>query len=293
MAILSADSVPESAPTITRPHDGWQAKLHLHLAGIAGATRIVERKHEGPLVVQRPFYPEGQDVCHTYLVHSPGGIVGGDILRIRLDATDAGHALVTTPAATRLYRSAGPTALLDQKLTVSDSSTLEWLPQETIAFEGSRSEVRTQVVLEEGARFIGWDVLSLGRPAAGESFERGALNQRLEVRRAGVPLIEERLALTGSGPELQAAWGMAGHSVIGTLIAVHPDEVGADLIHRARGVLPAAPHLAAATQVSGALVVRLLADGARDVLRALGDVWAAIRPALLGRRAEPPRIWAT
>lgn len=243
--------------------------------------------------MQRPFYPEGDTVCHAYLVHPPGGIVGGDELMVRIDVTDAGHALITTPAAAKLYRSAGPRARIEQDLTVSNSSTLEWLPQETIAFERSSTSVRTRVVLEEGARFVGWDIIALGRPASGEGFELGWFDQRLEVRRAGEALINERLTLTGGGPELAAPWGLAGFDTSATLVAVHPDAVDPGLIELLRDGLAASSVYAAVSVVSGALVVRLLTNGARQSLDTLTGVWRIIRPVLLDRPAEIPRIWAT
>src|SRR5205085_6360717 len=88
---------------------GWQAELRLRFNCDApgplrpGRTRLVERQHRGPLVVQRPFYPEG-DPCHVYLVHPPGGVVGGDALRIDATVDPGAHALITTPAATKFYR---------------------------------------------------------------------------------------------------------------------------------------------------------------------------------------------
>lgn len=288
MAVVDATRVGPAAPEV-----GWQAKLRLRFAAHQGRTCIVEREHRGPLVVQRPFYPEGDPVCHAYVVHPPGGIVGGDELVLRIDVTDAGHALITTPAAAKLYRSAGARARIDQHLTVSSSSILEWLPQETIAFEQSRTGIRTTVVLEEGARFVGWDILALGRPAAGEGFELGALDQRLEVRRAGDALINERLSIRGGGPELRAPWGLAGFDTSATLVAVHPDPVPAGLIDLVRESLASSPAYAAVSVVSEAIVVRILTDGARQSLDTLTGVWKVIRPSLLQRPAEIPRIWAT
>lgn len=287
------DRAPADAALRAVTSSGWQARLRLRVGARDGRSRIVEREHEGPLVVQRPFYPEGDAVCHAYIVHPPGGIVGGDELRIRLDATDGGHVLVTTPAAAKLYRSAGATAVVDQRLTVSASSAIEWLPQESIAYDGSVSDLRTRVILEEGARFISWDVLTLGRPAADEAFATGRLGQRLELRRAGWPLIDERLTLEGSGVALHAPWGLGGHTTTGMLVAVGPVGVDATLLDRVREVLGEGTVLAAATVVSEALVVRVQAHRAREAFAALTAAWTAIRPVVLGRAAEPPRIWAT
>jgi urease accessory protein len=293
MAVVTSDPLSLVGPPSARPEHGWQARLRIDFSAQNGRTRISGRSHQGPLLVQKPFYPEGEAVCHAYIVHPPGGVVGGDELTIRIDVTDSGHALVTTPAAAKLYRSAGRSARIDQKLTVSGSSVLEWLPQETIAFDRSLSSLRTRVVLEDDARFIGWDIVALGRPAASEAFERGRLEQRLDIRRAGVPLLNERLSLTGGGPELQAPWGLAGYTTSATLIAVHPSGIDDDLVSRVREMLSARPVHAAASVVSEALVVRVLADGARRALDTLIETWSIVRPTIIDRPAEIPRIWAT
>src|SRR5262245_47867081 len=157
----------------------WQARLELRFRAARDRTVLAERRHLGPLVVQRPFYPEG-GICHVYLVHPPGGIVGGDALELQVQAEPGSHALITTSAATRFYRAGPhPHASLRQTLHVQDA-TLEWLPQETIVFDGARARSRTQVHLQGTSRFLGWEILCLGRPANAERFLHGDLHQDFE-----------------------------------------------------------------------------------------------------------------
>src|SRR5262245_14402851 len=111
---------------------GWLASLDLEFARSGSRTVLARRSHVGPLIVQRPFYPEG-DVCHVYLVHPPGGVVGGDTLELRARVHDGAHALITTPAATKFYRSEGRMARQVQDIAL-DAAIFEWLPQETILF---------------------------------------------------------------------------------------------------------------------------------------------------------------
>src|SRR3954463_8923969 len=87
----------------TFPIDSWQAELRLRFAERDGKTFLVERSHRGPLVVQKSFHPEG-DVCHTCIVHPPGGVVGGDSLTLNVMAEPNARVLLTTPAATKFYR---------------------------------------------------------------------------------------------------------------------------------------------------------------------------------------------
>lgn len=286
------------------PKRGWLARLELGFEASDGRTRLSRRKHQGPLVVQRPFYPEASGCCHVYLVHPPGGVVGGDDLELDVQVDARAHALITTPAATKLYRSSGPSATLSQRFVVRAGATLEWLPQETIAFNGSIAALSTRVELEPGANFIGIEVLCLGRPAAGESFDVGRLRQRLEVRRAGEPLVVEQLRLRGGGPELQQTWGLHGHTTLGTLIAVSggAPQVWArrvpELVQRVReGISPlggTAPlGVAAVTQLGGAIVCRFLGDGSSPAHAVLRRAWELIRPELTQTPAVAPRIWAT
>jgi urease accessory protein len=219
-------------------------------------------------------------------------VVGGDELTLRVDVTDGAQALLTTPAATKLYRNHGRTASLTQQFTITDSSILEWLPQETIAFDGSDACLATRVILGDRASYVGWDILCLGRPAAGEAYECGSLSQHLEIRREERLLLNERLAIDAAGPGLKEPWGLSGHVTLASLVAVTPGEVTPALVHAIRAVLPDSV-LAGATRVSGALVVRILCDSAREAHGLLRAAWWVARPALLGCPPVAPRIWAT
>ena len=115
--------------------------------------------------MQRPFFPEGREVCHVYLLHPPGGIVGGDRLQVEARVGAGAHALLTTPAATKVYRSAGPAAAQEAELVVARDGVLEWLPQETIVYDGADVALATRARLERGARFLGLDLLCFGLPA--------------------------------------------------------------------------------------------------------------------------------
>jgi len=277
-----------SAPTGT----GWAAELELGFARAGERTVLARRRHNGPLQVQRPFYPEGPGVCHVYVLHPPGGVVGGDRLALDVAVEADAHALVTTPAAGKLYRSGGPWAELTNTLRVADGGVLEWLPQETIAFAGALARQTTRVHLATRACFVGWEVLCLGRPAAGEAFAHGEVRQTLELWREGRPLLHERARCSGGAELLQAPWGLAGRPVTATLWAVAPEGGLAEPL-RAAAIPPPPGGLAGVTEINGVLIARCLvahADGARSWLM---RAWQALRPALAGRVACPPRIWRT
>jgi len=123
----------------------WKARLRLGFERRDGRTVLAAREHDGPLVVQKALYPEGDAVCHAIVVHPPAGIAGGDELELNARSTEGAHALLTTPGAGKWYRSAGPWA--SQTLRFEVAGALEWLPQESIVFDGALAQLETEVRL--------------------------------------------------------------------------------------------------------------------------------------------------
>lgn len=250
----------------------------------------------GPLYVQKPFYPEG-DACHVYLLHPPGGVAAGDQLDVEVEVGPGAAALVTTPAANKFYRVDAGCARLTQRLRVAEGGSLEWLPQESIFFGGCRAEVATEVQLDPGARFAGWEVICLGRPASGDDFRTGSLLQTIRIgRMEGCRMQErlrERIIVRAGDPMLTAPWGLAGRRILATLHVTPVDREMLRMLRRA--VAPAGPSgmLIAATLVDDVLVVRVLGDDCEPVRDHLESVWSTLRPALLGRAPCRPRIWNT
>jgi urease accessory protein len=269
---------------------GWEARLALRFAQRVGRTVLAHRSHEGPLAIQKPFYPEG-DVCHVYVLHPPGGVVGGDRLAIEIEVASDAHAVITTPAAGKFYRSGGPASIQEQRLSVATGAALEWLPQETILYAQCRASLSTLVTLVPGARFIGWEVLCLGRPAAGECFDAGLCRQRLELWCEGRPLLIERSAIAGGSELLRAPWGLGGRTVSGTFLATPVAETMLAAVRAAVAV--ERDDLFSATLLDSVLLCRYLGDSAESARRCFTDAWRTVRPGLLGRAAEPPRIWRT
>ena len=162
------------------PH--WQAELELGYTRIGDATRPVLRRHSGPLRVQKHLYPEGSEVCQHIIVHPPGGIAGGDRLDISVTLGAGAWAQLTSPGAAKWYRAASP-AFQDLQLRVEAGATMEWLPQETIVYSAAQAELNTRIELHGDARLFYWDIVALGRPAAGERFDAGHFQARLDIRR--------------------------------------------------------------------------------------------------------------
>ena len=175
----------------------WKASLSLGFSFEHRKTTLSSKVHDGPLVVQKPLYPEGSEVCHAIVVHPPGGIAGGDELSLNARTGENACALLTTPGAAKWYRSAGPWAR--QRVAFDVHGALEWLPQETIVFDGALADSAYHVDLGARAGFIGWDIVCLGRTGSGEKFSRGIFRSSVQVRREGRLLWKERGRIDGGG----------------------------------------------------------------------------------------------
>jgi urease accessory protein len=267
----------------------WAARLELGFSVLQGKTRLARRAHVGPLQVQRPFYPDASGACHVYVLHPPGGIVGGDSLVVEASTDSGAEALITTPAATKFYRSAGPTAHQSVRLRIARDSTLEWLPQETIVFGGARAESAVRADVEPGGRFVGWDVTCLGRPVSNDGFETGFYAPRFEVYEGGVPVFVERTRIEADSAVRRARFGLAGAPVFGTLVALGAAE---GLAERLRSVLPEDGGFAV-TAKSRVVVCRYLGSRVQDAKEGFTRAWQELRAALGSAPSASPRIWAT
>lgn len=266
----------------------WHAELELAYARFGDCTRPVQRRHLGPLRVQKHLYAEGPEVCQHIIVHPPGGIAGGDRLNISARVEADAWAQITSPGAAKWYRAAGP-AYQQLDLKVAAGATLEWLPQETIVYSAAQAELTTLIELEGDARLFYWDVVALGRPASGERFDLGHFQAHLDIRRDGRLLWHERQRITGNDGLLDSPIGLDGNPVYATLLVT--GEIDAELLERCRSLGHAVR--GDLTQLPGLLVARCLASEALLARAWLIDLWRLLRPALLGREAVSPRIWST
>ncbi|MFN0185548.1 MAG: urease accessory protein UreD [Aquabacterium sp.] len=275
----------------------WAAHLSLDYRH-DGRRTVGHDRHSGPLRVLKALYPDRDPACHHVIVHPPGGIVGGDTLDIALRLRSGSHALLTTPGATRFYRSDGPGAVQSVQAVLDDGARLEWLPLETLFHPGCRADNRARFTLAPGAQMMGRDLLALGLPRAGQAFDRGRIGQQLEV--PGLWL--ERGVIDGHDHRLlQSPLGLDGQPVVGTQWfaagSAQPAALLDALLAAARELAdgPAGAGLrvgATALQDRG-VVLRLLAPGVEPAMALMNAVWAAWRPLAWGLPAVAPRVWRT
>lgn len=262
---------------------GWQAQLTLTLGTQAGKTRVLQQRHLGPLRVQRAFYPEGE-TCHLYLLHPPGGVVGGDALATQVTLQPGARALLTMPGAAKIYRSGGATAQIQQQLRLQAESALEWLPPGNIFFPGCAAQLASDIHLTSGARLIAWETYCFGRPVMGEAFDRGEARILLRLWRDGRLWLNESLNVCGGLATL------AGYPLHSTLLMTPADEA---LLEAVRAQLATREAPAGATLLDDLLVVRLLDNSNLRLEADLQQLWRLARPQVMGLEARPPRIWST
>jgi urease accessory protein len=274
--------------------NGWSAQLQIEYAVRQGRTTLVKKRHSGPLQVQKPLYPEGPGICQSILLHPPGGVAGGDRLDIQAGLSAGCHTLITTPGAAKWYRSGGRPARQTVKLTVADGALLEWLPQETILFDGAHAEIQTRIDLNGSASFLGWEITCLGRTASGERFSEGLWRQSTEIRRDDTLLWGEYGLLEGNDPLLESPIGLAGHPVTAAFMAAGR-EVSEELRDACRlvEVADGGTDRCGITLFPELLVARYLGNSSERAKCYFTTLWRLLRPHFGGVEACPPRIWNT
>jgi urease accessory protein len=281
-----------SLPNALRSPSGWQAELDLSFARRGGETVLRRNQHRGPLQVQKALYPEGKETCHIAVLHPPGGVAAGDRLSIRASLNEESRALLTTPGATKWYRSEGSCASQQVHFSLGEDAVLEWLPRENIIFDGANISMELDVELTLRARYFGWDILSFGRRASGESWGRGKLNMQTNIRDAGSLLWSEVADIDAQSGFAKSPVGLSGCTVCGTFL-VAGCEIGAALLRECREVIPpAAESRTGITRVPGVLIARYLGDSTEDAFYWFTKLWAVLRRALSDKAACPPRVWA-
>ncbi|WP_435532864.1 urease accessory protein UreD [Vibrio hippocampi] len=274
---------------------GWKAQLGLTFVDRGDKTVLKHRQQKGPLAIQRPLYPEGHP-CHCYLLHPPGGVVGGDTLHIQCEAKSGAKVVVTTPGATKFYRSESTYAKQQQNLKVAAGSRLEWMPQENIFFPDAHVRLDTKIHLESGAQFLGWEMHCFGRPALKEGFDQGHLIGKTEVYLDDELLLLEGVNFDGND-NLMKSIGIINYSMVGTLIISADDEdfyqLVQSLLIKVHKEYEPETLVIAATQLEGLVVVRALSNWSEVMLNSFTQVWQLTRQYWQGEVPTPPRIWAT
>jgi urease accessory protein len=291
------------AATPLRPFDRprsagcWNARLELGFERRGAGTVLAHNAHLGPLQVQKALYPEGQGICHLALLHPPGGIAAADRLGVEATMAAGSAALLTTPGASKWYRSMGAVAEQRLEFCLGADAMLEWLPRETIFFDGSQAALSLDVNLDRGAKFLGWEILCFGRTASGERWRSGNISMRTRVRSEGRLIWSESANFAASSGFAQSPVGFAGCTVSASFLAAG---FGADAGLLAACRAAGDPHDGDAlgagrgiTALPQLLVARYLGHSSEQAFHWFRALWCLLRPAVLGTAARAPRLWAT
>lgn len=281
--ILPRDAV--SAPA------SWVAQLDLNFTRRRDKT-LVHKKHVGPMLVQRPFYPEHDGTCHTYILHPPGGVAGGDSLGLSINVGEGARSVLTSPGATKFYRSPNRVSTQHIEIRVEKGGVCEFLPMETIIFDGAAARTQTRVNLTGDATFVGLEINSLGRPAAKESFIKGSYTQRTSILRDGRPIWFERAEFAGGSEALNTSYGLFSQPIFGSMIYTGP--LPTDAVDSIRERLQGTEigHTSI-SQLNDAVICRYAGPKVRYARQFFLRSWNLLRRLGQGKPACEPRIWTT
>lgn len=276
-------------------HTPLQASLSLGFEKDGVTTRLTERNHYGPLLVQKPFYPEGKEVCHVVIVHPPGGVAGGDELSISARVGASASAQITTPGASKWYKANGHVSHQQISIDVQAGGVLEWVPQETIFYDNADVIVDHRVNLEKDAVYIGCEILCFGRTAYGESFNNGQIRQRTRILRDGKMIWLEQIRLQGGSSAMKDSLALSGNTVCATLILTGKmlpqpliDLARAETENISKGI-----GQIGISQFKSIVVIRYLGNSSEVARHVMLCAWSLFRPEILGRAAIVPRMWNT
>ncbi|MDZ8053064.1 MAG: urease accessory protein UreD [Aulosira sp. ZfuVER01] len=267
----------------------WHGKLNLVYADRLNTTQLIYNHQQAPLKVQRPFYPEGEKVCHSVILHTAGGVVGGDRLSLNFHLQPHAQALITTAAASKIYRSNGLQARQTIEIQVDAGACLEWLPQETILFNSAIYRQDLRVELATGASWLGWEITRLGRSARGEKFLQGEWRSHTEIWQQGVPLWIDRQYLPGSEEVFHSPHGLAGQPIVGSLVWVG-NPVESEIVKKARSLWHGAGEVGVSRLQHG-LLCRYRGASTSEVRNWFTAVWQMLRVEFLSRGSCIPRVW--
>ena len=273
----------------------WRADLKLDYT-LESQRTVVRYLHQGPLRILQSLYPEGDQICHNVLVHPPGGLVGGDTLDIQVTVAEGAHGLVSTPGATRFYKSGGHPALQQVVAHLAENAKLEWLPLEAIAYNDCEATNRAIFNLVPSAELITWDVTALGLPSSDMAFTQGHFQQHIEI--PGVWL--ERGNIRGEDTRwLNSPLGLAGGKCLASLVFASGSAIDSDrttqALQAAREVIESHPlRLQAGITCAHpqVIVLRVMSPLVEPTMDLLKKVWAVWRHTLWDLPSTPPRIWS-
>ncbi len=270
----------------------WEGILNINYQKKANKTEIKSSYSRSPFKVQSPFYPENNDVCHTVIIHTAGGIVGGDTLTQNIYLENNCHSLITTPAAGKIYKSNGKIAQQNIKIKIENNSCLEFFPQENIIFNGAKYQQNYKIELAENAHYCTWEIDRFGRTARGEKFTQGDWKSSCEIRQNNKLIWVDRQWLAGNEVNCQSINGLNNYAISGSFYWMG-SQVSLELVKQCREL--ANSHISrgeiGVTQGINGVICRYRGNSTAEVKRWFIDVWGLLRVHFLQKDKIISRIW--
>jgi urease accessory protein len=276
-----SDQGPSATPSVLQRARG---ALDVTLRRRGAETVLAGLRQEGCLKAR---FPRGGAAgwCDVVMLNSSGGVAGGDRLALNLRLRPGARACLAAQAAERFYRALPDSApaRVATAITLDAGAAAEWLPQETILFDGAALERRLDVAMPADGWFLGVEQFVFGRAAMGETMRHGLLRDTIRIHRAGYLLLHDAMRLAGDiAATLARPAVAAGARAVATLVLVAPDAEArlADVRSALEGTE------AGASAWDGMLLARLLAADAAALRRMVSAALAVLR----GPRSLP-RVW--
>lgn len=304
---MTANTATKPISNITNtPKNAWLASLALEFSFTPNGSQLTKTKRNGPLSVQKAFYPEGRDCAHIYLLHPPAGIVSGDELRLNIQTNKQAHSLITTPGANRFYRAREDLSIGDSKqlqhceLFLAEQAKCENFPLETIVYEGADGVNTVDVHLKADSAYLGWDITCLGLPSSGQLFKNGRYTQLNRVYCEDTLIYHDKIAVKPENKIHQHIAGLNNHNVFATFMAYAPQGQLSDndkkaLVAQCRDSVIAAnaEQKISISQIRELLIIRYLGEQAEECKALFIELWQIIRPSYINKEANIPRVWHT
>jgi urease accessory protein len=265
--------------------------------GSTSLTQLTVVQQQPPLQIVRAFtQPDGPAVVHLHNVS--GGVLGGDRFHVRIGVGVGAQAQLTTTGATRLYRSRMEHDLAEQTtlVDVSSDAVLEYVPDATIPFAGSRYQQTTKITLSEGAGLFWWETIAAGRVARGEAFAYDLLRLKLDIEAAGRLIASERMELEPGKQGLSTRARLGPYRYFTTFYICYVGLSAARWLELEACLAELAQRLSIEDSVWGVstlpahgLVVRALSRSGRTLHRGLLQFWQQAKRELYSVDAVPPR----
>jgi urease accessory protein len=270
----------------------WAGELELEFAKRNQQTVLTRNYTVAPWKIQRSLYPEGNEVCHCILLHTAGGLVGGDRLSAKIHLQPKAQALITTAAASKIYRSTGAESLQNVHICVDEGANLEWFPQETIVFSEAQYRQQTRIELAPAATITMWEIIRFGRTARGEKFLDGNWRSHTEVWRDQNPLWIDRQYLNGNTEMLGSPNGLNNYAIAANFIFVGAT-VEPELITHIRSTWERGNYqgMSGVTRSLSGLVCRYFGDSSSDARKWFQQIWQLLRVSYRDRAICVPRVW--